>query len=91
MDAPPDGTGSVAAVPPQDRPASRGPNEPHPDRLAADHPLRPAILAAHQAALDAGADAYVDPASGYTVLTSAFLLTRGTCCDSGCRHCPYVG
>lgn len=71
-------------------PAPRGPNEPHPGRLAIDHPRRGAILAAHRAALDAGADSYVDPASGFTVLTSAFLLERGTCCDSGCRHCPYL-
>jgi hypothetical protein len=24
------------------------------------------------------------------VLTAAELAARGTCCDSGCRHCPYV-
>jgi len=77
-------------VPPHDPPAPRGPNEPDPSRLALDHPRRAAILEAHQAALDAALDSYVDPASGYTVLTSAFLLERGTCCDSGCRHCPYV-
>jgi hypothetical protein len=77
-------------VAPEDVPAGRAPNEPHPSRLAPDHVRRPAILAAHQQALDAGADSYVDPASGFTVLTSAFLLERGTCCDSGCRHCPYV-
>jgi hypothetical protein len=81
---------TVAAVPSHDEPAARGRNDPHPSRLRPDHPLRSAILAAHQAALDAGADSYVDPASGYTVLTSAFLRERGTCCDSGCRHCPYV-
>jgi hypothetical protein len=23
------------------------------------------------------------------VLTAAYLLRRGTCCDNGCRHCPY--
>lgn len=71
--------------------APRAPGDPHPSRLAPDHPQRAAILAAHQDALDAGADSYVDPASGYTVLTSRFLADRGTCCDSGCRHCPYVG
>ena len=41
-------------------------------------------------ALTAGADTYVDPRSGYTVLTAAYLARRGHCCDSGCRHCPYV-
>lgn len=23
------------------------------------------------------------------VFTSRFLLRRGYCCESGCRHCPY--
>jgi hypothetical protein len=23
------------------------------------------------------------------VFTSEFLLRRGYCCESGCRHCPY--
>lgn len=26
---------------------------------------------------------------GLFVLTRAFLLRRGYCCGSGCRHCPY--
>lgn len=26
---------------------------------------------------------------GYMVFTSAYHLRRGTCCGSGCRHCPY--
>jgi hypothetical protein len=34
---------------------------------------------------------YRDPSSGLAVFTAAFLVERGTCCDSGCRHCPYVG
>jgi Family of unknown function (DUF5522) len=25
----------------------------------------------------------------YMVLTGRFLLRRGYCCQSGCRHCPY--
>jgi hypothetical protein len=24
------------------------------------------------------------------VLTAAELAARGSCCESGCRHCPYV-
>lgn len=71
-------------------PANRGPGEPHPDRLPLRHPLFGAILEAHARALASGDDTYVDPATGYTVLTSAFLLARGTCCDTGCRHCPYL-
>ena len=27
--------------------------------------------------------------NGLMVLTSAYLLKRGFCCKSGCRHCPY--
>jgi hypothetical protein len=26
---------------------------------------------------------------GLLVYTSAFHLKRGSCCGSGCRHCPY--
>ena len=74
----------------KDAPADRSLLEPHPSRLPLSHPLRAEILAAHAAAIDAGEDQYVDPASGYTALTSAFLLRRGYCCDSGCRHCPYI-
>ena len=25
----------------------------------------------------------------YLVFTAAYHLKRGTCCSSGCRHCPY--
>ena len=25
----------------------------------------------------------------YVVFTAAYLLRRGYCCKSGCRHCPY--
>lgn len=64
--------------------------EPHPDRLAPDRPDREAILAAHGAAMATGAEGYLDPVTGLLVLTAASLAARGTCCDSGCRHCPYV-
>lgn len=26
---------------------------------------------------------------GLMVLTGRYLLSRGECCGSGCRHCPY--
>ena len=64
--------------------------EPHPSRLAPDHPSRAAILDAHQAALDAGEAGYRDPDTGLFVFTAAYLASRGTCCESGCRHCPYI-
>jgi uncharacterized protein DUF5522 len=70
--------------------ADRSLAEPHPSRLDAAHPHRDEILAAHGAALEAGEPGYLDPATGLFVLTAAFLADRGTCCDQGCRHCPYV-
>jgi hypothetical protein len=27
--------------------------------------------------------------NGMLVFTAAFHLKRGSCCGSGCRHCPY--
>jgi hypothetical protein len=27
--------------------------------------------------------------NGMMVFTEAFHLARGSCCGSGCRHCPY--
>jgi hypothetical protein len=73
-----------------DEPAERALEDPHPSRLPLDRPDRGAIVAAHNEALAAGEDGYIDPSSGYFVFTAAFLADRGTCCDSGCRHCPYV-
>jgi hypothetical protein len=29
------------------------------------------------------------PEDGNMVFTEKFLLKRGHCCESGCRHCPY--
>ena len=34
-----------------------------------------------------GLDFYFE--GGMMVLTRLFLLKRGFCCKSGCRHCPY--
>ena len=34
-----------------------------------------------------GQDYYVE--GGVMVFTAAYHLSRGYCCDSGCRHCPY--
>jgi hypothetical protein len=64
--------------------------EPHTTRLPLDHPARAAVLAAHSAAMQAGADGYLDPVSGLYVFTAAYLARRRRCCSTGCRHCPYV-
>ncbi len=71
-------------------PADRSVFEPHPSRLPLTMPRRDEILAAHAAAVAAGEDTYVDPGTGFTVFTATYHLARGTCCDSGCRHCPYL-
>ena len=70
--------------------ADRGLDEPHPSRLAADAPGRAAILAAHRAAMAAGEPGYQDPVTGLFVFTASSHAERGTCCESDCRHCPYV-
>ena len=33
-------------------------------------------------------DTYIDPATGYSVFTQAYLKRR-PCCGNGCRHCPW--
>ena len=35
-----------------------------------------------------GEDYYID-VDGLLVMTEAYLRKRGTCCENGCRHCPY--
>ncbi len=50
-----------------------------------------AIDEAHRRAQAAGEPGYLDPTTGLFVMTADYLRARGTCCDSGCRHCPYRG
>jgi hypothetical protein len=52
-------------------------------------PLPPEVVAAHDAAVAAGEPGYLDPKTGLFVFTEQYHRDRGTCCDSGCRHCPY--
>lgn len=47
------------------------------------------IASLHTAAIAAGQPTYIDPATGYKVMTSETLAARGRCCGCGCRHCPY--
>jgi hypothetical protein len=44
-------------------------------------------MGAAQGKLVEGEDYYFEGA--LVVFTEAFLLRRGHCCESGCRHCPY--
>ena len=41
-----------------------------------------------EAELSFGEDYYFNE-DGFMVFTAAYLLRRGYCCQSGCRHCPY--
>ncbi len=66
-------------------------DQPHPSRLDPGHPLRDEIGARHARAVAAGLSTYVDPTTGYAVLTAAYLDERGYCCSQGCRHCPWEG
>jgi hypothetical protein len=63
---------------------------PHASRLDPSREDYEAIIAAHEEAVGLGRPGYLDPKTGLVVLTVATHLARGTCCDSGCRHCPYV-
>lgn len=69
-------------------PADRA--RPHPARLAPGHPFHGEILAAHEAAMSRGEPVYRDPATGLVVFTARTLWDRGWCCDTGCRHCPFL-
>jgi hypothetical protein len=62
----------------------------HPQRLSPGHPRYAEIMQRHSAAIAAGEPCYDDPTTGLSVFTAAFLADRGYCCDSGCRHCPFV-
>eukprot|EP01063_Lacrimia_lanifica_P021803 TRINITY_DN2937_c0_g3_i1.p2 TRINITY_DN2937_c0_g3~~TRINITY_DN2937_c0_g3_i1.p2 ORF type:complete len:369 (+),score=134.16 TRINITY_DN2937_c0_g3_i1:109-1107(+) len=53
-------------------------------------PTLPAdIEALHVGALSRGEDTYADPKTGFQVFTALAHNTRGFCCGSRCRHCPY--
>ena len=54
-----------------------------------DERLHKIIMDAHAASLVSGDPVYVDPLTMRSVMTAAFLASRGQCCTSGCRHCPF--
>jgi hypothetical protein len=63
---------------------------PHPKRCDPDGPYYAVILDRHRDAMARGRHAYADPATGYFVFTAQYLWDRGLCCDTGCRHCPFI-
>lgn len=86
-----DEAGAQSDTPP-DTPPLRGDwrEVPHPSRLPVNHRLYDEILTRHGASVASRLPTYADPVSGYSVFTAEFLAARRYCCDSGCRHCPYV-
>jgi hypothetical protein len=43
----------------------------------------------HDEAVAKDQNFYIDPATGFIVMTSVGLTRRGKCCNQKCRHCPY--
>lgn len=64
---------------------------PSPDRLSPDHPRYAEILSAHDRSIALDTYGYRDPATGLLVFSAKYLWDRAFCCETGCRHCPYVG
>jgi hypothetical protein len=50
-------------------------------------PVPPGAAQDEEPKLTEGEDFYWE--GNYMVLTENYLLNRGYCCQSGCRHCPY--
>jgi hypothetical protein len=50
----------------------------HPSESSSTQPRPPALTPE---------DYYME--DGLMVFTAAYHLKRGSCCGSGCRHCPY--
>jgi hypothetical protein len=63
---------------------------PSPQRLSPSHPRYAEIMMLHSQAVSEGQPCYLDPNTGLSVFTAAFHVERGYCCESGCRHCPFI-
>lgn len=63
---------------------------PHKSRLDPERYDYQKILERHEEACKNGDPTYRDPSTGYSVFTAFYHLKRGSCCGSGCRHCPFV-
>nr|XP_012599803.1 uncharacterized protein C1orf53 homolog [Microcebus murinus] len=81
----PEGDGSRSAPGEQGRPEGAAARPAGEELTAAER----RIAELHAAACAAGQLNYVDPATGFVVLTEVAHLQRGECCGSACRHCPY--
>ncbi len=67
-----------------------GIERPRADRFDARHPGFDEAMAAHRASVAAGRPGYLDPTTGLFAMTAVYLRDRGSCCDRGCRHCPFA-
>jgi len=47
------------------------------------------VRIAHDAAVADGRAGYFDPDTGLFVMTVETLRDKGSCCEQGCRHCPW--
>ena len=52
-------------------------------------PSQADIRRVHERACRKRENSYIDPVSGFFVMTAHYLRGRGYCCGAGCRHCPY--
>lgn len=64
---------------------------PAPSRFSPGHPQYEAVVSAHDRSIELDTYGYRDPITGLLVFSAKYLWDRGYCCDTGCRHCPYVG
>ena len=58
-------------------------------KMGAEPKPAPIFFEIHEKACREGKDHYIDPVTGYLVMTSLFLKNRGYCCENNCCHCPY--
>ena len=49
----------------------------------------PAAMIEHRRAVEAGEEFYVDPDTGYLVMTAPTLKGAASAAGAGDRHCPY--
>lgn len=63
---------------------------PHPNRFSSEDACFREAMEAHDAACENGLPGYTDPITGLFTMTAQYHLERGSCCNNGCRHCPYL-
>ncbi|GBB86501.1 hypothetical protein RclHR1_12920008 [Rhizophagus clarus] len=50
---------------------------------------KPEWYEAHKLAIQNNQHFYIDPVTGYKVMTELHHKSRGYCCGNKCRHCPF--